>query len=258
MGCEGTRTFPALSAVHVLWWKIGGTTKARGGADGARCAGIDLDRAPIVQKRSHTLNAHGVITGKFANVNSMKKQCCQHRRSGGLLVLAVVILGAGTPVKAQLNEDKVERDATGVYSGSSGGGRWSMNFADPGMTDPDPGIIPTQTGRVRVPVKDGKLTTTLSDPDLQGNGKASCSGTEQRSDVKRGGKLIMVKAVAGKVSFDDGPTQAPWTGGTIVGTLTDKGAKWAALTKGSARQVNSTATQPNIQTVSNNVFKGKG
>ncbi len=75
--------------------------------------------------------------------------------------------------------------------------------------------------------------------------------------MKRGGKLVAVKA-KGKVELDDGPTQAPWTGGSILGTLTDKGAKWHAQTKASARQVNSGATAPNIQTVSGNTFKGNG
>jgi hypothetical protein len=187
----------------------------------------------------------------------MKKRFSHQRRAGGLLVLTAVILGAGHSAKAQLNEGKIERDATGVYTGTSGGGLYSFNYVDPASMDPSPTTIPTESGRIRVPVKDGKLSSSLTDSGLPGTGKALCTGTEKRSDVKRGGKLIAVKAT-GKVALDDGPTQAPWTGASILGTLTDRGAKWSALTKGSARQINSSATAPNLQTVSGNTFKGKG
>jgi hypothetical protein len=187
----------------------------------------------------------------------MKNRFFPHCRAGGLLVLTAVILGAGFSAQAQLNEGKVERDATGIYTGTSGGGSYTFDYVDPMLTDPSPTTIPTESGRARVPVKDGKLSSSLTDSGLPGTGKASISGTEQRSDVKRGGKLVAVKA-KGKVELDDGPTQAPWTGGSILGTLTDKGAKWHAQTKASARQVNSGATAPNIQTVSGNTFKGNG
>jgi len=187
----------------------------------------------------------------------MKTQFSHQRRAGGLMVLTAVILGTGLSVQAQLNEDRIERDATGVYSGTSGGGRYSYNYIDPMYTDPSPTTIPTEHGRVRVPVKDGKLSSSLSDSGLPGNGKASCSGTEQRSEVKRAGKLIEVKAT-GKVALDDGPVHGPWTGASIQGKLTDKGAKWMAQTTAGARQVNSTAPTPNIKTVSGNNFKGNG
>jgi hypothetical protein len=187
----------------------------------------------------------------------MKNRFPNQRRAGGLLVLAAVMLGAGCTAHAQLNEDKIERDATGVYTGTSGGGRYSYNYIDPIFSDPAPTTIPTERGRVRVPVKDGKLSSSLNDPDLPGTGKAACSGTEQRSTVLRGGKLIAVKA-KGKVVLDDGPSHAPWTGATITGKLTDKGAKWNAQTKGDARQVNVNAPTPNIKTVSGNDFKGNG
>lgn len=187
----------------------------------------------------------------------MKKPLSNQRRAGGLFVLAAVILGTGLSAQAQLNEDKIERDATGIYTGTSGGGQFSQDYIDPLLIDPTPSVIPTQGGRARVPVKDGRLSSSISDPDLPGNEKATCSGAEQRSTVLRGGKLISVKA-AGQVVLDDGPYHAPWTGASITGTLTDRGAKWNGQTKGSAREVNSAAPTPNIKRVSNNSFKGNG
>ena len=145
----------------------------------------------------------------------------------GLLALsaALTLLGTGT-AHAQLNEKKIERDASGVYKGQGTGGIFSVtydnnpagNFSFPA----DPG-----DGKVRVPVKDGKLATSMTDDDLPGDGAATCQGKEQKSKVTRGGKKIAVKA-AGTMYTDEGTNHGPWVGGSIVGDLLDRGTKWSA------------------------------
>lgn len=148
------------------------------------------------------------------------------------------LVGLTSKVDAQLNEKKIERDATGVYKGRATGGRFYVtydtnpagNFSFPAS----PG-----DGKVRVPVKDGKLATAMSDDDLPGDGDAKCKGAEQKSKVTRGGKKIAV-AAKGTMLTDEGPTHGPWKGGKIAGQLLDRGAKWSADASCGAYQRNGT------------------
>jgi hypothetical protein len=157
----------------------------------------------------------------------------------GLFALAAALLLFGpAPAQAQLNEKKIERDASGVYKGKGTGGTFFVTYdSNPaGNFDfpADPG-----TGKVRVPVKDGKLSTSMSDDDLPGDGDATLKGKEQKSKVTRGGSKIIVKA-AGTVYTDEGASHGPWVGGQISGDLVDRGSKWNADTTCGAYQRNGT------------------
>lgn len=137
--------------------------------------------------------------------------------------------------QAQLNEKKVERDASGLYKGTTSGGTFSVVYDDPMIPGfsfaADPG-----DGKCKVPVKDGKLGSTLNDPDLHGE-PAVFSGREVKSKVTRGGKKIGVKATGG-MTVNEGEGYGPWQGGEIVGDLTEKGPAWNADTTISGYQRN--------------------
>lgn len=156
-------------------------------------------------------------------------------RNRNLLLSALAFLAAGLPaLQAQVNERKVERDATGVYNGTASGARYFVTYDDGSPSHG--GSIATISARVRVPVKDGKLSSGISDADLPAD-RAAAKGTERRSDVTRGGRRILVRAV-GTLNLFEGPSKGIWTGGNVAGTLDDKGPKWKAKTQASARQRN--------------------
>ncbi len=174
--------------------------------------------------------------------------------SGGLIA-SVLVVGFLGQAQAQLNEKRIERDATGVYQGTMSGGRYSRNYTDPSYTDFSDDLHPA-AGKARVPVKDGKLSSIVKDSDLPGNDTAKCSGVERRSDVKRGGKAVGIK-YTGSVNLDEG-TYANWTNGMFAGDLNDRGAKWQGRTKGSAQQNNSTQSPAHKNKLAGLVFKGRG
>jgi hypothetical protein len=158
-------------------------------------------------------------------------------RSAMMAVVVVVLLGFGSAARAQINESKIERDASGVYSGTGSGARYSVTYDDP-LLMPHSGTVDPISARVRVPVKDGALSSGFADSELPA-GRATAKGAEKRSDVIRGGKRIVVKAI-GTLNLFEGPTKGVWTSGLLQGFLDDKGAKWKADTKGSAQQRNKT------------------
>ncbi len=151
-------------------------------------------------------------------------------------VFVIATLGAllsSTGARAQLNEKRVERDATGVYNGKIKGGQ--LYFYSPGQPVSGPYTPGGGSGKMRVPVKDGVANTVLKDSELPGNDRAPCNGRWQRSDVRRLGKLIAMKGT-GSANPDD-TEHSKWSNGKLTGNLTDKGPKWFASGKLSAQYV---------------------
>lgn len=186
----------------------------------------------------------------------MKKLRPISRIAGKCLVLALA-LGAAVEAQAQLNDNKVRRDAAGVYSGTAKGGRLVKDYEDPFYSD-ETSTIPPEKGKVRVPVKKGKLSSKVNDSELPGDGKGNCSGKAKRADVKRGGKRVAIR-YEGKAKLDESG-HGPWKG-NVTGNLDDKGAKWQANTKSSATQVNvqnDYVMNANVKKVTGLSFKGKG
>lgn len=174
----------------------------------------------------------------------------------GLLALsaALTLLGTGS-AHAQLNEKKIERDASGVYKGQGTGGTFSVSYDNnPAGNFSFP--AEPEDGKVRVPVKDGKLATTMTDDSLPGDGAADYKGKEQKSKVTRGGKKIAVKA-AGTVYTDEGPSHGPWVGGSVIGDLLDRGTKWSADATCGAYQRNGVPPD-HIRRLSGRQLNGKG
>ena len=144
--------------------------------------------------------------------------------------IATTLVFAGF-AHAQLNEAKVERDASGIFKGKMGNAMITF-FQDgnPPMAHPTPTEV--YTGKIKVPVKDGKLSTNLNDDDLEGPSSAGLRGKEQRSKVTRGGKKIACKASG---IIDPSVAEDPnWSNCGIKGDLTDKGSKWVAKAEGDA------------------------
>lgn len=183
----------------------------------------------------------------------MKTQRTNSNARPLLIVILTSIMGHAA--HAQVNEKKIERDASGIYSGNASGGQVSVtydftpefNFSFP--ADP-------YAGKVKVPVKDGKLKTNLSNGALPEDGAATLSGKEQKSKVTRGGKKIAVKAAGSGIGVDDDPSKGPWLGGTISGDLTAKGSKWSANTTLSAYQRNGTPTPDHTKRITGHNLKG--
>lgn len=128
-----------------------------------------------------------------------------------------------TKADAQINERKVERDASGKYKLKRRGGVAIFKESG-GTTRVTP---PTIRADIRVPIKDGGLSTRTKTSDYPGNGKANFKGKEKQSKVKRGGKQINFKAV-GISNEDDGFGQYR---GSVTGTFTEKGSGWKANLK---------------------------
>lgn len=133
-------------------------------------------------------------------------------------------------LQAQLNENKIERDASGIYRGAIQGG--ALVYISGGVPS-TPYITHKETGKFKLPVKDGKANSTLKDTDLP-EGSAACQGKWKKTKVQRGGKKI---ALQGTGTLDaDNETNTKWTNGKTSGSLTDRGPKWNADCKVSARQ----------------------
>lgn len=143
-----------------------------------------------------------------------------------LLVLTVVLAFASSS-QAQLNEKKIERDASGIYKGKIAGG--TLVYVTEGFGASTPIANPTGSGKFKLPVKDGKASSTLKDSDLPGNDQAACQGTWKKTDVQRGGKKITLQG-NGTVNGDDAEG-SQWSNGKVNGALTEKGPKWKAKTK---------------------------
>lgn len=155
-------------------------------------------------------------------------------------IFALTLLFAVAPfAQAQLNEKKIERDASGVYKGSIQKG--TLVYITSGMPSP-PYVTEKETGKFKLPVKDGKASSTLTDPDLPGDGTADCKGKWKKTKVQRGGKKIALQGT-GTIAGDNS-TGTPWTNGKTTGSLTDRGPKWNADCKVSAVQNVPETTDP--------------
>lgn len=143
---------------------------------------------------------------------------------------AALLLSCAPLAQAQLNEKKIERDASGIYTGAIQGG--ALVYISGGVPS-TPYITQKETGKFKLPVKDGKANSTLKDTDLP-EGSAACQGKWKKTKVQRGGKKI---ALQGTGTLDaDNETNTKWTNGKTSGSLTDRGTKWNADCKVGARQ----------------------
>lgn len=156
------------------------------------------------------------------------------------MILAAAVAFLSSPfAQAQLNDKKFERDASGVYKGSIQGG--SLVYIVSGLPSP-PYVPEKETGNFRLPVKDGKASSNLTDTDLPGDGTADCSGKWKKTKVQRGGKKIALQGTG--TLAGDNSTASPWTNGRTTGSLTDRGPKWTADCKLSAVQNVPETTDP--------------
>ena len=173
-----------------------------------------------------------------------------------------VLVGIGMPLalQAQVNDAKVARDASGIYTGGVSGGRYYVVYDDP-LRLSHGGEVPAINGRARVPLKDGKMSSSMSDADLPGNESAAVKGAEKSSNVTRGGKRIVGKA-GGSMTFDDGPNKGPWLGSTLSATFSKKGSRWnseATGTPAAQRNKSDPLLPPDhTKTVSGGMAKGRG
>lgn len=146
------------------------------------------------------------------------------------LLLLLTFLSAGGAV-AQLNENKITRDASGVYKGKITGGTMTWVPLE-GMVSPGPG--PVSTGKARVPIDDGKSKSKLNDDNISGDGTATASGRAKDPKVTRGGKLIKHTVKGSVVNPGAGSSLQ---GGVLRGSFADKGSKWKAAFLGAGEQI---------------------
>lgn len=140
----------------------------------------------------------------------------------GLVAGAVLFAFAGSEARAQLNEKRVMRDATGLYNGQIRGGHLTIVGATGSY------VTPPSKGRLRVVMRKGGQEATTKNPALAGDDSAEVSGSFKKVDVRRNGKQI---AVAGQGSAEeDTDTFGSWRGGRMNGNFTDRGPKWNANT----------------------------
>jgi len=180
----------------------------------------------------------------------------QRKKSSSAALLIVTLASLmGHAAHAQVNEKKIERDASGIYNGTASGGQVSVTYDDPTeITESFPAY--PYDGKVKVPVKDGKLSTKVNDDELPDDGTATLKGKEQKSKVTRGGKKIIVKAAGTGVGIEDNPYHGPWKGGKISGDLSAKGSKWKADATLGAYQRNGYPTPDRTRRVSGYSLKG--
>ena len=136
----------------------------------------------------------------------------------GFSIGSALWLLAVCDASAQLNEDKVKRDASGVFNGKVEGGSLTI-VGDSGSPPFSP---PAARGRVRLRFKNGRQQGATTHPQLDGNDRVVVAGSFQRLDVKRGGKLINLK---GRGTANDDSEFGLWEGNT-TGTLNDRGETW--------------------------------
>lgn len=145
-------------------------------------------------------------------------------------LLPLLFLCFSTSAFAQLNEDRITRDASGVFTGKVFGG--TMTWVDSYGAFPYQG--PTNFGKARVPVDGGNNSTVLRDDELGGDNSASVRGQAKNPVVLRGGKLIRT---GGRGNVLNPGSGSRMTGAKADGTFTDKGAKWSGSFGGQGTQV---------------------
>jgi len=161
------------------------------------------------------------------------------------VVAAFTTLAGLTNAEAQVNERRVERDATGVYKGKLVKGIRIRKLVTGNERIP----ISNSQGKLRVPVKNGKLKTRLKDGELEGDtNKAILKGREQKSKVSRQGKKIAYVAKGEMDVLGDGHN--PYKRGVIRGPFVKRGSKWIASTKTTGRRLDNDGNT--------SCYKGKG
>lgn len=174
------------------------------------------------------------------------------------LVAAISILATTGEVKSQVNEKRIQGEASGTYRGSRTGG--VATFSEAFNLSPDFVVTPpTYTGKFKVPVASRKPKISLSlAGQLPGDGTAVYRGKRSRADVSRNGTLISYQAVSGTGTENDG--QPSYTDGTTVGKFTKKGTKWTTKLKMSASQTSRVTSVEDpfaTKVVSNTKITGK-
>lgn len=137
----------------------------------------------------------------------------------GFSIGSVLWLLAAGDAAAQLNEDKVKRDASGVFSGKVEGGSLTI-VGDAGSPPFSP---PAARGRARLRFKNGRQQGSTTHPRLEGNDRVVLGGAFQRLDVKRGGKQINVKGRG--TANDDNDGFGVWEG-NASGVINERGENW--------------------------------
>ena len=103
------------------------------------------------------------------------------------IVVAFSTLGI-QHASAQLNEKKVERQASGVYTGRLYGG--TKVYTDPIPEHSYVGMPADASGQAKVPIGKKRPKSTTSDDELPAGQPALASGKESKSKVSRSGKKI--------------------------------------------------------------------
>ncbi len=136
--------------------------------------------------------------------------------------LPLLLLGFSTSAFAQLNEDRIPRDASGVFSGKVFGGMmtWVDYHGVPAAAFGGGDQFREGQGAGRW---GGRGSSVLRDDELGGDDFATVKGQAENPVVLRGGKLIRTGGRGNVVNPGSGSTM---TGAKADGTFTDKGAKW--------------------------------
>ncbi len=165
-----------------------------------------------------------------------------------LLGAAFLLALALSPKEAlsQVNDQKILREASGVYKGQRTGGIATFSgAADPVANPPFSVTPPTYKGKFKLSAASKKPKILLNAPgQLPGNGKATYKGKRKKAKVSPNGRKIAYQVVKGTGVEDDG--QPAYTGGAVGGTFAKKGSKWTTKLKMSATQRNRTDTFPTV------------
>ncbi len=137
----------------------------------------------------------------------------------GILLGSTLWAIALCDASAQLNEDKVMRDASGVFTGKVEGGSLTV----PGSMSATPYSPPPARGKARILFKNGRQQGSTTHPRLEGNDRVVLGGAFQKLDVRRGGKEIVVNGRG--TANDDSNGFGLWQG-TATGVVKDQGETW--------------------------------
>jgi hypothetical protein len=137
------------------------------------------------------------------------------------ILFSVVWIGKAD---AQVNENRVQRQASGIYKGRFSNikrVRVVPNHSRETIR------IDNSSGKMRVPVTERTVKTKLNDEDLPGSGRAKIKGDGKKAKVTRGGKKIAYSVNKGIMdTLRDG--HRPIKQGTANGSMVLKGNSWIA------------------------------
>ncbi len=150
----------------------------------------------------------------------------KHRSTKYWIIGAFLALSGANLEKAdaQVNESRVQRQATGVYRGR-------ITNIKRTRIDPNHGnqrtLYDSANGKMRVPVTERNVKSRLNDNELDGNGRARLKGDGRRATVNRTGRKINYLVSRGSVdTLQDGHN--PIKKGTAKGAMVLRGSKWIA------------------------------